>query len=287
MTWEELSNKLISLGLKPSDFPHGSNLATKTQGQLSAPQQAALTKVVPAYLTLYEMTRRYESSQVELDELLNKTEAYYDLLRSPEANCFTPQSDFVSSVLPELLCILLRRAVSELPSNNGLIVTAQKNIVIECNFDIADGGRIIAKRKRVDVAILSQGSLSFNNEKIEFEIPAMCAEIKTNIDKNMLSGIESSVETLKRTFPRTKYYAICEYSDFEIKSQNYASTGIDEIMIVRNQKRSAVRRSLNSRNLISKELISSFLDDIKHHLKTTARAHPNLASRLSSGRLII
>jgi hypothetical protein len=181
---------------------------------------------------------------------------------------------------------LFRFIIANLPNTGGLIVTAQKDIVIECNFDVSAGGRIIEKRKRMDVAILSPGTLSFKDVAIEFWIPAVCVEVKTNIDKNMLSGIESSVETLKRTFPRTKYYAIGEYSDFQIDAQNYAATGIDEILIVRQQKRSAVRRSPGARNPIGEILLTSFLAEVRSHLLESMQTHKNLATRLPTGRLI-
>lgn len=286
MTWESLLTRLNALGLLPAGNPHGSNLSTKTSGRLTAAQRNALTRAIPQYLALHEAAEDYESGNASLHDLLVRTERYYDLVKLPEINCFSHQSDFISSVLPELLCILLRRVVSELPEDRGLIVTAQKDIAIECNFDIADGGRIIVKRKRMDVAILSPGTLSFRDDNIDFGVPALCAEVKTNIDKNMLSGIESSVETLKQTFPRAKYYAIGEYSDFEIESQNYASTGIDEILIVRHQKRSVVRRSPELRNRLSEELLESFLQEVREHLEATTQPHTNLASRLPSGRLI-
>jgi hypothetical protein len=277
---------LLGLGLQPSNHPHGSNLTTKAGTRLAPKQKHALSVVIPKYLKLYKVYVKYENGLSSLSVLLKEVDKYCDFISRPSVNCFSHQSDFVSSLLPELLCALFRRIIKEMPDRRGLVVTAQKDIVIECNFDVASGGRIIEKKKRIDVAILAHGTLSFRDVGIDFWIPALCAEVKTNIDKNMLSGIESSVETLKRTFPRTKYYAIGEYSDFEIKSQNYATTGIDEILIVRHQKRSAVRRSPSARNPLGEFLLASFLTEVKEHLLQTMQSHNNLASRLPSGRLI-
>lgn len=286
MTGPTAFDVLQSLALQPSGHPHGSNLATKIRTRLSPKQRSALEKAAPRYLALHALSGHYETGRTTLSKLLKEVDQYFDLISLPEINCFSHQSDFVSSLLPELLCTLLRRVVSELSDANGLIVTAQKDIVIECNFDLASGGRIIEKRKRMDVAVLSSGVLSFRGKSIDFGIPAFCAEVKTNIDKNMLSGIESSVETLKRTFPRTMYYAIGEFSDFQIETQNYAATGIDEILIVRQQKRSVVRRSPASRNPLGESLLASFLVEVKAHLQNTLRSHTDLATRLPSGRLI-
>jgi hypothetical protein len=277
---------LHRLELQPSDHPHGSNLATKTRARLSLKAEHALSLAVPKYLELYEVSTNYEGGLSSLPVLLAEVDKYCDLISRHDINCFSHQSDFVSSLLPELLCTLFRRVIKEMPNSGGLIVTAQKDVVIECNFDVASGGRIIEKKKRMDVAVLAPGTLSFRDVGIDFWIPAICAEVKTNIDKNMLSGIESSVETLKRTFPRSKYYAIGEYSDFQIESQNYAATGIDEILIVRRQKRSAVRRSPSARNPLGESLFASFLTEVKEHLLETMQSHTKLAARLPSGRLI-
>lgn len=277
---------MFALDLKPADHPHGSNLSTKAQGQLSSKQRDALFVAIPKYIELLTMANNYELGDVALGALLSKTDSYATLISSPEVNCFSHQSDFASSLLPELLCVLFRRIVKELQGGENLLVTAQRDIVIECNFDIASGGRLIEKRKRMDVAILSPGNLSFQDKEIEFGIPAVCVEVKTNIDKNMLSGIESSVETLKRTFPRSRYFAIGEYCDFQIKSQNYAVTSIDEILIVRRQKRSEVRRTPSAKRPLAEELFAGFLDEVKALLAQTLDPHTNLAFRLPSGRLI-
>lgn len=279
-------DNLIEIGLKPSEYPHGSNISTKAQGALSAKQRNALLTAVPAYLAFYNLSKAYENQSANLQNLLSAYDGYSNLLLDRNVNCFSHQSDFVSSLLPELLCVLFRRVVGDLRLGAIIAVTSQKDIVIECNFDCASGGRIIEKRKRMDVAIIAPGTLKFRDTEVEFGIPAVCLEVKTNIDKNMLSGIESSVETLKRTFPRAKYYTVGEFSDFQIDSQNYASTAIDEILIVRRQKRSEVRRSPGSRNPIAFDLIKDFIKEIEGHLRQTMKANTTLASRLPSGRLI-
>lgn len=285
MKSDNFFDDLLNLNLQPEDYPHGSNLATKIRNKRSLGQSFALQKVVPCYLRLNRISRDYENGQLALNYYLMCVDEYFDLLSSPFIKQFSHQSDFVSSVLPEVLCSLFRRAVKEISAEKFLHVTAQKDIVIECNFDISGGGRIIEKRKRMDLAVLLSGTLTFNDIKMDFKIPAVCAEIKTNIDKNMLSGIESSVETLKRTFPRVKYFAIGEYSDFEIKSQNYAATSIDEILIVRLQKRAAVRKLPSARNPLCADLLVTFIDDMKKHIETTAKPHCDLADRLLNGRL--
>ena len=279
--------KLEQFNIDPSSYPHGSNLLTKAKSKSSqtASRQKALLLELPAYLDLHSYFIEYERGALTLSILLDKTEAYYDLIKTKDVNKFSHQSDFISSLVPELMCVLLRYILVGESELKHLQVVAQKDIVIECNFDASDGGRLIEKRKRMDVAILAPGLLKFNNVDIDLGIPAFCAEIKTNVDKNMLSGIESSVETLKRTFPKAKYFTISEFSVFDIKSQNYASTGIDEIFIIRHQKRSDIRKSPSSRNPLSEMLITDFLTEIKNHLLSSSAVKLNLQDRMSIGRL--
>ena len=281
----QLGEVLGELGIEPSNFPHGSNLFTKIKSKLTPATEKSLLTATPIYLSLHYKFLEYERGELTLKDLLTRTESYYDLIKTKEINKFSHQSDFISSLVPELLCVILRKILNDRKEFQHLRVVAQKDIVIECNFDTSDGGRLIEKRKRMDVAILSPGQLKFNETAIDMYIPAFCAEVKTNIDKNMLSGIESSVETLKRTFPKAKYFAISEFSDFDLKSQNYASTGIDEIFIIRHQKRSDVRKSSASRNPLSEGLISALALEIDAHLLSETALKLNLQTRMSKGKL--
>jgi hypothetical protein len=119
----------------------------------------------------------------------------------------------------------------------------------------------------------------------DFYIPIVAAEIKTNLDKTMLSGIEHSVESLKRTFPKCLYYVIAELSDFNYKDQNYAATGIDEMYVLRKQKRSSVRRT-GSRSNIDSHLIKTILENIVAAMRNCAIENQSLQERMSKGKLI-
>jgi len=285
MTIEIITTKLEQLNVGPSNFPHGSNLLTKLKSELNAAKTNALNIVAPMYIALHNKFLEFESGHVDLKKILIETECYYDLIKRKDINIFPHQSDFISSLIPELLCVLLRRVLNQRVEFGHLKVVAQKDIMIECNFDTSEGGRIIEKKKRMDVAILSPGNLTFNGSLIELYIPTFCAEVKTNIDKNMLSGIESSVETLKRTFPKSKYFAISEFSDFDLKSQNYASTGIDEIFIIRHQKRSDIRKSPHLRNPLSEKLISEFINELEVYLISQINEGRSLHDRMANGKL--
>jgi hypothetical protein len=282
---------LTALGVSPDHYPHGSNILTKSSGKVKQSHIVPLESILEKYINLLEIFRKYESEIIEIEtklaDILIAADDYYDFIKQKEVNVFSHQSDFTSSFLPELICVLLRKLIKKIQTDPPVLyLTAQKDIVTEFNFDVAGGGRLIEKRKRMDISVLCNAVFTFNGKHIDFGIPILCAEIKTNIDKNMLSGIEASVGNLKRTFPRCKYYTIGEFSDFEIEAQNYATTAIDEILLVRHQKRSQVRKTPSARNPLSLELLNSFLNEVSEQFSSVLNAELNLAIRMASGRLI-
>ena len=111
-------------------------------------------------------------------------------------------------------------------------------------------------------------------------------EVKTNLDKNMIGGVEYSVERLKKTFPLSKFFLISEFADFAYKKQNYASTPIDEIIILRKQKRSEVRRDKTKIRGLDKGLVESHITEILEYLESTLNSPDELNARMKQGRLI-
>ena len=111
-------------------------------------------------------------------------------------------------------------------------------------------------------------------------------EMKTNLDKNMMSGIEHSVEALKKTFPNSLYYVITEFSDMAVDKLNYASSGIDEIYILRKQKRAEIRRNINNRNDIDVNLVLEIASECTHQMELVHQVIPSTDIRMTTGKLI-
>lgn len=286
MRFEAAANLLRRLAISCDHRPHGSNLLTKCGGTLNTNQKRAMAAIAPAYKIFYDASAAFCAGSRSLTQLLKDADEYFDFIRGPAINCFSHQSDFTSSVLPELVCALLERVRERLgASYHHLAVRAQRDVTIECCFDIAGGGRIVRKAKRMDVGMMTQKPLVFDNIEIAFFIPVVCAEIKTNIDKNMLTGIEASVESLKRTFPRVMYYTIGEYADFDVERTSLASTHIDEVLIVRQQKRSEVRRDSAARKPLSIDVLAEFMDEVERHVRHTAADQRSLDERMRLGKL--
>jgi len=275
------------MSLHNLQLPHFSNLETKRGNPRAASidWRAALTKIVPAYKRLSEAYSKPETNVTKWLELtLPEVETYLSLLRSPVCKIFAHQSDFISSVVPEFCCILLQRTL-KLSSVKGEIIT-QSNIAIEYRFTAHCGGRLVPNFKRVDVAVGVRSSLTLGDEKpLSLFIPVVACEVKTNLDKNMIAGVENSAESLRKTFPNCRYLLITEFADFAIDKQNYASSKIDEILILRHQKRSSARSGSAIQN-ISASLLADLSAMTLQQLNLLSKPPSALAARLSSGRLI-
>ena len=275
---------ISKVNMEPKNFPHGSNLKTKIKNTSVDKLDAATSDLISEYKKFYNDGFDYLSGSVTFDNFVQSLNLYYDYCQNKSKINFVHQSDFYSSIIPEFL----RVTITELLQTNNLLhsieLSTQADITIEMNFDSINGGDLIEKKKRMDLAAYLPKSLTFEAKDRGFIIPIICFEVKTNLDKNMISGVETNSQTLKRTFPRCRYYLIAEYSDFDVKAQNYASTNIDEIIILRQQTRGEKRR-LNKMNDISSSLLNELMIDVEGCIKSISSRNNTLSNRMRYGRL--
>lgn len=268
-------------------LPHGSNLATKLRswGTNVPVKRNALDIICSEYLKfLNACLVPHADSGTWVKEALSATQYYLNVLDREDLDIFSHQSDFKSSVIPEFFYLMFKRVVAD--SHPNLEVAAQKHIVIESMFIPRRGEPVTLKFKRVDVAILKPCALLVDKAPVQdFAMPIVAIENKTNIDKNMIAGVEHSVESLKKTFPLCRYYLIGEFADFAVENQNYAATFIDEILILRKQKRSEVRGG-GEISRIDLDLLQRFRSEIEAHLATISKEPSDIRKGMKSGRLI-
>lgn len=287
MTYDEMIAVLSSLNKKQSQplsvLPHCSNLLHQLNKRESDKED-----VYEQIINLYIPTRQVQFDQNDIPGYISavteKVNQYMDHFWPPENNPFSHQADFISSIIPEMLCMLFGYIITAYEAE--LDVSAQKDLTIECIFDITGGGTIRFKNKRVDVAVVKPCSYIFNDVPAELPIPLMAIECKTNLDKNMISGIEHSVNELKKTFPDCHYFVVSELSDFDVKKSNYASSGIDEMYILRQQKRGVVRRNPDQRKAISHALVCEIADILLEHIVAMNAYAIGLDTRMQNGKLI-
>lgn len=272
------------VNLEPRNFPHGSNLKTKIKNISIDNLDAETTNLISEYKKFYNDGLDYLSGSMTFDNFAQSLNVYYDYSQNKSKTNFVHQSDFYSSIFPEFLRVAITKLLQSSGLSHSIELSTQADITIEMNFDSINGGDLIEKKKRMDLAAYLPKSLSFEAKDKGFIIPIICFEVKTNLDKNMISGVETSSQTLKRTFPRCRYYLIAEYSDFDVKAQNYASTNIDEIIILRQQTRGEKRR-LNKMNDISLFLLKELMIDVEECIQNTSSSYNSLLNRMRYGRL--
>ena len=287
MNYSEILQQLRELndeqGVDLIALPHCSNLMTQLQKKKENDLNLYNT-ILPLYLKT--RTVEYHGDLEEYcEKLTNAVNTYMDFYWTLDGKQFSPQTDFISSIIPEMLCTLFG-CIIKANKVVGLEVSAEKDLTIECIFDISDGGIVRFKNKRVDVAVVKPCPLSFNGQKSILPIPLIAIECKTNLDKNMLSGVEQSVNDLKKTFPVCKYYVVSELSDFDVKKSNYASSGIDEIYILRKQKRGQVRSDPTQRKSIHKNLLYELSVIFIECMRQMGIESVDLNIRMLNGKLI-
>lgn len=297
MTYDEMIHALEDINerqaLSKLMLPHCSNLLfqlkKKPLGEFvlndgNKEKLLFFNEIVEAYLEIRNNCFDGDNLDTYIQEMVDTTNRYMNLFWPSKNNPFSHQSDFSSSIIPEMLCSIFNAIIK----NRGLSleVSAQKDLTIECIFDFSDGGTVRFKNKRVDVSVYKNCSLSLDGKENDFPIPLMAIECKTNLDKNMLSGIEFSVGELKKTFPKCHYLVVTELSDFDVKKTNYASSGINEMYVLRKQKRAATRRSPYLRENICPELVKEIAELLVKDLDSINADLDSLAQKMQTGKLI-
>lgn len=268
--------------------PHAYNLRhqAKVVARKNTTITAELERIVPSYCEFVDTLLRFDYGNLEASARVATAalETYLALVMSSKNEIFKSQSDFRTSIVPEFFLRLLDGYIQckSLP----FTVIGQTSIPIDIAFDLKREGLIVKKLQRVDVAVVKPVILAVDGiATTGFSIPLVAAEVKNYFDKNMISGVEFSVATLKSTFPHCAYFAISEFADFELQSNSYASSEIDEIYILRKQKRADFRKSDVAKPL-DRDLIIEILNRFFVGIETHLAVHHNLKLRVPNGRLI-
>lgn len=288
---EELKGFISQLSENCSYTPHANNLSHKIKSSIKdgkfAERKPLFKRIENVYSKIlghhFDLSDTLENWTKKQLKLVNE---YLKLLAEPKLKVYSHQSDFKSSIIPELVCVIFGQIVkrNKLP----LIVNGQNDIIIDLLFSHSHGGSVFPKNKRVDASLLVRYPIEFKTSGTvleNFNIPIVAVEVKTNLDKNMISGIIHSVEKLKSTFPECKYYVLSEFSDFNTKDQNYANSSIDEIYLLRKQKRSEFR-ARKIANEISVELVLEFVKSVDKSVLALSEQISTMKDKLASGLLI-
>ncbi|CAE6768519.1 hypothetical protein R69619_03731 [Paraburkholderia nemoris] len=269
--------------------PHCQNLLHQCSPKSAAHNKSffALSVIVPKYLELVEILENFDPSNIKKSTATatKKFDEYMKVLREAENDVFSSVSDFKTSAAPEFFLRMFHSMI-HYHKATMLEVSGQRDIPVEMSFDIRTDDFILARTQRVDAAIIVKTSLTVGGTELAgFCVPIFAAEIKTYFDKNMISGVDYSAAGMKSTFPHCLYYSIGEFADFDIGAHSYASGAIDEIFILRHQKRSDFRKTKKA-DALDPTLICEILENVERAIIDHQEKRPHLNVRMKSGKLI-
>lgn len=269
--------------------PHCQNLLHQCTVKSAAHKKssAALNYIVPAYISLINAIDGFDPNNLITSARTVTTifDDYMTLLRVTGNDIFGSESDFKTSAIPEFF---LRLFVILIDHHNATMLEAsgQRDIPVELSFDIRSDDLVIPRSQRVDAAIIIKTQLIVANKELKgFCIPVFAAEAKTYFDKNMLSGVDQSAAGMKSTFPHCLYFSIGEFADFELSAHSYAAGAMDEIYILRHQKRADFRKT-KAANPIDANLVAEILQRVETSIVEHNKMRPGLDVRLKTGKLI-
>ncbi len=117
---------------------------------------------------------------------------------------------------------------------------------------------------------------------MDFLVPLVVAEVKTNLDINKLSGLNYSAESLKRSFPASRYLIVTETVDFSLRD-NYVAGSVDEIYVLRRAMRSRHRHAPVG---LKADVFSAFFEDLTAVVASAGTPLGHVYTRLTTGKLI-
>jgi hypothetical protein len=260
---------------------HASNLAHKRRIAETPSVLKLLAEVEKEYAIFVAALKWSSCKPGWLASPVSALNSYTDIIKDIEKadSFFNWRSDFASSLLPEFLVRILYQRLSH--SKISPLFSTRDSIVDVTLSGYRDGGWTV-RHKNQDLCIgLRTDRILLENAELEFVVPLIAVEAKTNIDINKLNGLDFSAERLKRTFPSSRYFLVTETLDYSLK-RNYSGS-IDEIYVLRKQMRHKARKS---KAVYCSDVFESFAEDVHHYVAKADLSKRHVYDRLIGGRLI-
>ena len=282
----ELLNKVIE-NLNPSSrsTPHLANLLQKlsndTQNNTS---NSFLIKALEISANNLKIFRESPDESTSYLQYIKDTDEYISFLRT-DNKIFSHQSDMISSVLPELFCQIFEKKLYAL-NVKDINVSGQEDLKIDFQILPEDGSSLTFKSKRVDVCVYKVLDMSINNENLKIPIPLISIENKVNLDKNMIYGIINTSSSVKKMYPKSKFFVYTEFSDLQLDKHNFAYSSINEVYTLRRQKRGSYRRTKIA-NPIHAPLIFDAIDALEDIIQDISNPNFTLEQKMYQfGKLV-
>ena len=266
-------------------YIHGLNIKNK---RLKSGYPKILDEIYKKYTAWVSATEQLNSeNEKELSAKVMLLNEYSDYINSISGH-FKFQDKLGSSVIEEFLFLLFK----DIPGlkedlDNGLLFMGQADAYLNLSFaprnlkDFISNPGVYINRKNQDFTISKKVNCVFktnkNEEKIELIVSAVAIESKAYIPKTMFDQAAYEAMRLKEGNPFALCIIVAEQNALS-NDVNLKNTKIDEVFILRKQKRSKVRKPIDP--LVVRELYKF----VKNYLNTDWFDNKKATER---GRLII
>jgi len=253
---------------KPA-YIHGLNIKRK---KLKSGYPKILDEIENKYNKWIDATEKLNSeNEKNLTVKVSLLNDYSDYINSVSSH-FKFQDKLGSSVIEEFLFLLLK----DIPGlkedlGDGLLFMGQADAYLNLSFaprnlkDFINNPGVYINRKNQDFTISKKVSCVFktnkNEEKIELIVPAVAIESKAYIPKTMFDQAAYEAQRLKEGNPFALCIIVAEQNALS-NDVNLKNTKIDEVFILRKQKRSKIRNPIDS------TVVSELYKFVKNYLNT-------------------
>ncbi|MBI4160263.1 Bpu10I family restriction endonuclease [Candidatus Wolfebacteria bacterium] len=233
-------------------YIHGLNIKNK---RLKSGYPKILDEIENKYTNWVNATEKLSSeNKKELSTKVALLNDYSDYIISV-AEHFKFQDKLGSSVVEEFLFLLFR----DIPGlkedlSNDLLFMGQADAYLNLSFaprnlqDFIKNPGIYINRKNQDFTISKKVGCIFNTngteEKVELIVPAVAIESKAYIPKTMFDQVAYEAMRLKEGNPFALCIIVAEQNALS-NDVNLKNTKIDEVFILRKQKRSKIRKPID------------------------------------------
>lgn len=263
---------------------HSNNIRQKLSrfNELDENIKAILEEVKKKYITYLKSANWAAVSEGDVSYAVSALEKYVNFVKEVEKQdkFFNWRSDFAGSVIPEFIYRIIKCRLKKL---NITHFFSTRDSVVEITLHGTGDDAWNIRRKNQDLCLgTAKCTVLLGGVEEKFVVPTIIFEVKTNIDKNKLNGLEFSAERSKKTFSTSKYFLITETVDFSLKD-NYSAGPLDEIYCLRKQLRSGSRKE---KQPLQADVFKNLLDDIAKIMLSSSISKGHVYDRLDSGKLI-
>jgi len=261
--------------MRKNYIPHGTLVVRKSQNN----NDTVIKELFKHYEVWVDKNNSLNSeNEIELKEkvqILNEYKNFVDKLTN-EDKYFKSQEKMSSSIIEEFLFYLLRDIPSIRSSiREGLIYMGSANAYTDLSFapknikDFLTYPNVFINYKNQDFTISKFIKCTFecngSQEYREIIVPTVAIECKTFIPSTQLGQSIYEAQLLKQGNPYSLYIIVAEQNALS-DDANLKNIPIDEIFILRKQKRNSQKNKVADKKPIDYKVIKDLYDFVKDYL---------------------